>query len=287
MILPPVHANWYPHHTNSQYKPPEPGQLIAYAHVVWRVIEVRRVPEDQWTDEQLHAYNLRSSPEMAWLAVPVVVVVRPAVITSDDPSARKHDKHLRPRRAVVEWWVYRDEHYPICGKCGEPTPCREVLNQRTAEQAMANMTRYEQPGVCPACEQPITTRQKAWTCPDNLEIPGGPPVTFHIGRRECQWAAAQYEDRWLSTDPARAAVVPRVLSRDGFARSCDGNMVAHGDGTYECNSSPGDCPGPLARHQSHRRCDCPPCQQTVPSDLVPAATAIRRNSAGGGTLFDA
>lgn len=267
MIIPPVHAHWYPHHTTSQYTPPEPGQLIAYAHVVWRVIEVHRVPEDQWTDEERQAYRLRSSPEMAWHAgaVPVVVVVRPAVIASDDPSARKHDKHLRPRRAMVDWRVYRDEHYPICAKCGEPTPCREVLNQRTAEQAMAQMARYEQPGVCPSCEQPVTARQKSWTWHENLEIPGGPPVTYHVGRRGCRWSAAEYDRRWVALNPEQRT-----------ARwYCAGHALTHNDGTYQCTA--GDsCPGPLAEHESFTACSCGRCRERGELvDARPSATARR------------
>lgn len=274
------HHRWYPQHADSGPTPPEPGRLLAYQHAVWRVIEVRRLPEDRWTDAQREHYDRRvgwgDSPEKLWKvgAVPVVVTVRPVHITSDDPKVRRHDKHLGCR-GLPEWWVYRDEHYPVCGKCGEPQPCREVLGIRVAERAMAAMERYEQPGVCPSCREMVTTRQKAWTCPDNLEIPGGPPVTFHIGRRECRWHAAKYEDRWLAADPTRAAAVPRVLSRDGFALSCDGHMVAHGDDTYECSAGQ-RCAGPLAGHQSHRRCDCPPCQATVPPGLVPAATSVRR-----------
>lgn len=289
MIRGAVFDDWWPTGAKRQYTPPDVGDLVAWQHVVWRIIEVRPVPEDRWTDEQreFHDRRLGSTPEKRWQigAVPVVVVVRPAVISPDDPKARRHDKHLGSRGPQPVWWVYRDEHYPVCGTCSEPMPCREQLGARVAAQAMADMARWEQPGVCPSCRELVTTRQKSWTCPDNLEIPGGPPVTFHIGRRGCLWDAASYENRWLAADPARAVVVPRALSRDGLGRSCDGHMVTHGDGTYECNSGPDACSGPQAGHQSYTRCGCPPCQDTVPSDLRPSAAWVRRDDGGSARAF--
>lgn len=195
-----VYADWWPDHTVRRRTPPAVGELMPWQHAVWRVVDVRRVPEDQWTDEQRRYFERRG-------AAPVMVVVRPVAITSDDPTARAHDLHLSTRHSWPEWWVYRDEHYPMCGTCGEPTPCRESLGMRIAEQAMAQLARFEQPGVCPNCAEPITARQKSWTCPDNLEIPGGPPVTWHVGRGRCRWAAAEYEKRWVALDPRRTPLL--------------------------------------------------------------------------------
>jgi hypothetical protein len=191
--------DWYPHHTTAQYSPPEPGQLLAFQHAVYRVIEAQQVPEDQWSDDQRSFHDM-IQPVYRWRsgAVPVVVVIRPVAITSNDPKVRRHDLHVSSRNAQPEWRVYRDEHYPVCAACGEPTPCRDRLNKRAAEQAMADMSRYEQPGVCPSCGELVTTRQKSQTFPENLELPGGPPVTFHVGRRECRWAASKYEARWVA-----------------------------------------------------------------------------------------
>lgn len=266
--LPPALVpDWYPDHVVRRYEPPELNHLLAYAHAVWRAVDIRSVPEDRWTDEQRRFHRL-TKPAARWRtgAVPVVVTVRPVAITSDDPAVRRHDLHLSSPGVQPEWWVYRDEHYPVCGTCGEPTPCRERLGMRVAEQAMAQMARYEQPGMCPSCREVVTTRQKSWTCPDNLEIPGGPPVTYHVGRLGCRWAATEYEKRWVALDPKTRR--PRW--------SCPGHVTTHGDGTYECSTN-GECPGPLAGHQSYARCGCLSCRPTVPSNCRPAADATRRS----------
>jgi hypothetical protein len=259
-------ADWWPDHAARQYTPPEPGQLLAFRHAVYRVVEVRPIPQDRWSAQQRMRHD-RLAPESRWRqgAVPVVVVIRPVAITGEDPRARDHDLHLSCRRVQPEWWVYHDEHYPVCAICGEPTPCRERLGMRIAAKAMARMARYEQPGVCPSCAQPVTPRQKSFTYPDNIEIPGGPAVTFHVGRRGCRWAAAAYETRWIAADPQHRQPV----------WSCTGNAISHSDGTYQCSA--GDaCPGPLAEHAMFAACQSASCRKNGPAPCRPAAGATRR-----------
>lgn len=264
-----VFADWWPDHTTSQHQPPEVGQFLAFQHAVWRVVEVRRIPVDLWTDNQRAFHDRQSSPAAAWRAgaVPVVVVVRPAAITSDDPTARRHDVHLSGRGGRPEWQVYRDEHYPVCGTCGEPTPCRERLGMRVAEREMNKLARYEQAGVCPNCAEPVTGRQRSWTCPDNLELPGGPPITYHVGRLGCRWGAAAYEKRWVALDP-----------QNRTARwSCVGTALTHNDGTYECSAGRG-CAGPLAEHETFRACWCGECRRRgIRVNARPTADATRRD----------
>jgi hypothetical protein len=191
--------------------PPTVGALVVHDHTVWRVVEVNPIPADRWTDHDRQSLRVLK-PAYHNTATPAVVVLRPAGITGDDPRDRDRDKHYRHYWGRT-WYVYPDEHYPVCRTCGEPVPCRERLNQRVAERALAEMGKYETPGVCPACGDLVTTRQKAVTYPGNLEIPGGPDVTFHAGRRECRWTAGCYEKRWLAADPDRRR--PLLTTPDG------------------------------------------------------------------------
>lgn len=98
-----------------------------------------------------------------------------------------------------------------------------------------------------ACAEPVTARQKCLSFSENLEVPGGPPVTFHL-RSRCNYSAVKYEQRWVAADPNRRR--PTL--------SCPGHVTNHNDGTYDCTQL-GDCPGPQARHPSYRMCRCPDC----------------------------
>lgn len=247
---------WNPSGTNRAWTPPEVGSLIALEHAVWRVIEIRYVPEVDWTDLDRRRAADRN-------AKPLVVALRPASLVGDDPKLRSRDVHLRGSTRS-RWDVYPGEHYPVCGKCAEPLPCREQMADRMVDAATARMDQYSTSGVCPACSEPITSRQKTITFADNTEIPGGPPVMFHA-RRGCRFSATQYEEKWAAADPEHRRVT----------MSCPGWITNHGDGTYEC-SREHDCPGLKARHQSFRRCDCPGCHTRADFDCHPAADAVPR-----------
>lgn len=239
---------WRPDRARQQYKLPAVGDLIAFQHAAWRVMEIRPRPEDLWTDEEREAVAAHYRPDDIRGVLPCNVVVRPAGITGDDPKLRRHDRHLRvPGGRRVMWAVYPDEHYPVCAQCGDPTPCRERSAKWEAEEAVKKMGRYETAGVCPACQEPVTRRQKTLTFPDNLEIPGGPPVTFHL-RSDCWSGAMRYEQRWVAADPERRRLT----------LSCPGRLTNHNDGTYDCTEL-GHCPSPTARHPSYARCRCPDC----------------------------
>ena len=164
---------WCGDGTSRSHTPPEPGTLIAHEHAVWRVIEITELPREKWTERDFED----------WLhgvgGTTMVVVLRPVRITSTDVRARDHDMHYRWPR-YLGWDVYPDEHYPVCSACGEPTPCRERVGQRVGAREMERMGRYETPGICPACLTPVTSRQRSLTFEDNVELPGGPPVTFHV-----------------------------------------------------------------------------------------------------------
>lgn len=217
----------------------EPGMILAKDHAVWRVIKVHRKPEDE---------------QYPWR-----IILRPIEITGDDPRDRDHDQAYK----VTEGWrcfTFADLHYPICAKCLEPLPCREQMVARVTEAESETFEQYSAAGVCPACSEPVTTRQKCITWQENLVVPLGPPVTFHM-RRQCRYAAIQYEGRWYADDPTRT----RVLS-------CDGNLTVHYNDARECTQR--DCPGGQAHHRSYVRhfpgyIDCT-CVAGIPLRTAPA-----------------
>lgn len=239
--LPDDDLRWTPRGARLHFDVPAAGEIIGFAHEVWRIVEIRPLPKDRWGDAEHHyarAFKDRRQPQ--------AVRIRPLRLADhpDPVAARAEDRHLNAV-AVRSWYVFENEHYPVCAACLEPMPCREETGRHLAEQAVAKMGRYETAGLCPACQEPITRRQKSLTFPDNLEVPGGPPVTFHT-RGRCHWAAAEYEKRWVAADPERRR----------HTLSCPGHITNHNDGTYDCTQL-GDCPGPIARHPSYQRCRCP------------------------------
>lgn len=229
---------WCPLGTRSQVQIPTSGTLLAWTHAVWRVVEVNEVPPDQWTEtdhQQRRGMYAKFRPQ--------VVVLRPAHITGDDPRARDRDLHLRTNRPHHIWDVYDSEHYPVCKLCQEPLPCREQLATRESTAAATNMARYELAGVCPACQEPVTPRQRSHTFAENLVAPLGPPVTFHL-RNGCLDAAAAYDRRFVAADPDRRR--PTLY--------CEGHLTRHGDGGAVCSDLA--CPGDRAIHTSQGWCRC-------------------------------
>lgn len=244
---------WYPDGTVSKRRP-DVGDLIPHEHAVWRIVEVRDIPEadrDRYRD------------------CPFVLTLRPATITGDDPRARDHDIHIgRPKWR--SWDVYPDEHYPICACCHEPVPCRAEMAKREAERMGERLNRFSQAGVCAYCGEVIRPRQKSVTfAGDNLELPGGPPVSFHLrGKPHCINGAIQYEKRWVAADPDNRP----------WRLYCPGSVVNHNDGTYECSRGAA-CPGPHVRHDSYRACADEECHANGGFGCTPAASAVLREEA--------
>lgn len=121
-----------------------------------------------------------------------------------DPVARKHKS-----RALEFNKTYRHlvkivpAHAPICRECGMMWPCshhketaqvNQMMNEveweerkreRARETRRLARLRYETPGICPACQQPVTYGQPSQTFTTNAVIAGGPPVTYHVSRHCC------------------------------------------------------------------------------------------------------
>lgn len=253
---------WHPSGTTSTYEP-APGMLWPHEHQVWRIIEVNPVPESEWTDRE-REYVSGCKTEFRARRSPRYIAVRPARINSGDVRDRDHDRHFRfAGRMPLD--VYTDSHYPICADCHEPLPCRSQMAERVSAAAISRMGRYEVAGVCPACGEVVTARQESHTWPDNSEVLGGPPVTFHL-RHRCKHSAVDYERAWVRLDPERR----RALF------SCKGHVINHNDGTYQCSELT-ECPGPRAAHVSYAVCRCPSCHAAGSFGCHPSQAA--RNAA--------
>lgn len=167
------------------------GALVPLWHQVWRVMSVRPKPQVDWTEQERQQRDSERRLPML-LEVPHRMVLRPAE-QDPDVTASTHDLHLSVN-AKYALECYPGEHYPICARCHEPLPCREKIANDQVAAAMRKIERYSFPGVCPACEKPVTRREWAGTYEINRVVPGGPPVTFHL-RKEC----ADELNRFLAT----------------------------------------------------------------------------------------
>ena len=256
---------WHPLGTHYRSQPAV-GQIIAWRHMAWRVIESGPRPEGDWSEED-REYLAGFKPGYVHQHLPWVIVVRPVAITGDDPRDRDRDVHLGcSARSLYGFDVYLNEHYPVCAQCGEPLPCRDEMARQTAEAESKRADRYAIEGVCPDCSEPITQRQKSITFDENIRLPGGPPVTFHA-RRECYWSAVKYEQDWVAGDPDHRAA----------RLSCPGHVQVHAD-EAECTQGP-VCPGVKVPHRSTSRCQpgdrCLRCRDAV----------AQRNLAGNWTTW--
>ncbi len=158
---------------------PTVGTLVAADHTAWRVVGLVTIDVPVGTDELVFATHTAS--------------LRSLVDPDTCQQALCHP--------YSTWWAYPDEHVPLCSCCMEPVPCRSQLARQAAEEELRRMRRFEVPGVCPACLQPVRARQRKITFAGNLDVPWGPEVCFHTGRAACRAAAVAYEQRWLRVRP--------------------------------------------------------------------------------------
>ena len=264
----PGDDGWQPEHGAYSREVPTVGTLLAWDHEVWRVLAVNPYPEDRWRPEDREHVEERGRDH-----APLHLILRPSRHDSPDPvAARSRDRSVTVLPGRTVFWVIRDEHFPVCARCQEPLPCRHRFAEKAARAAMADMRLYEMPGVCPSCQEPVSSRQKSLTFPDNIIIPGGPPVTFHT-RWRCHWRARRYEDAWVAADPERRRT----------SLTCPGKYTQHCDDTYEC-SELNECRGPDVVHRGGSvTCGCPDCRARGWTGWIPRSRRRqRRRDAGGG-----
>lgn len=196
------------------------GQLVIWDRQPHRVIEVREVqPLDEGT---------RYSRLMA-------------VVARHEERPKGESVHLRAPASAL--WRTLPEHYFVCRLCHELPPCTHVHTEAVMERAAELMEEQMSilPGMCHACGEPITRRQRSFTFPGpNLIRPdlGDNSARFHM-REKCEPDRMAYDERWAKSTGKRRFF------------NCPGRVVEHYDGTAECNDP--ECPGTEMRHDSWER----------------------------------
>ena len=154
-----------------------------------------------------------------------------------------------------------DERYPVCSHCHELMPCSDTHIGAQVEADARRTERFETPGICPACLEPVTGRQQSVTFGDNLHVPLGPPVTFHT-RTRCFEEALRYDEQVAESTGCRPEL------------SCAGTLTRHVGLSAECSEL--RCPGNQARHARVAHCSgrrfCPRCRELdTTAETTPAS----------------
>lgn len=237
-------SEWRPAMSAPCYdRQPPVGALIGIDHKVWRVARIEPLNPGDWSERAREMWIAQGMAD-PWRSAPF------RVLATKPDGGREHGMVLEPWHYMT--WRILPEDYAVCARCGEPAPCREYEQRIQAEKEMAAAEKEMElpPGCCPACREPISTRQKTHRFPGpNLLNPlGAPDVEFHT-RSQCRHGAAQYEKQWLTADPSRQ---PSMLTL-----KCTGVRISHADGSAECAGRDGvECPNIYAHHGSQSACWC-------------------------------
>jgi hypothetical protein len=113
----------------------EPGDLIEWRHQAARVVEVRLVPEADWTDEDRSRLN-RFGPRPFYLALRIV--------------GEQRDRHYRYSAGLSRLLRVLPEHYSVCSVDGELMPCAHTRQERIIVEAMERLER-----TCAHCQRVI------------------------------------------------------------------------------------------------------------------------------------
>lgn len=240
--------DWHPHgipHIGRGDRP-EVGAVVAYDRRAW---EVRHVSDADPTPEEQKRLSHYRQPYRDQ-ASPYKVTLRRLHGAPHENENSAGDLGVRVRAAAYNPLpAYPNGRVPLCSCCGHPWPCLEADQQA---QAAKELKRAEKalrllPGCCPACEEPVTSRQKSITFGGpNVQNPLAEGPTFHL-RRKCYAAAADYEEMWVAAEPGRR--------RSLLTLRCEGTVIVHHDGTAECFGANGsDCPTVYARHRGYSAC---------------------------------
>jgi hypothetical protein len=231
---------------------PEVGAVIAILQTrdAWRVLEIDEVHQANWADQTLAAWRRVGSPPWeTWDGRERRIWVEPA--RNAGPKDRR-GLRLAPWWFGEQWRPLSDP-YPTCIACDRLWPCACHDQNREAAAGLAEFERVAAiaPGCCWACGEPVTGRQKAVAFDgDNLLLPGGPTVVFHIanhrrptgGWTTCLERAEEYEVRWVAAAPGRVARL-----------RCPGVQFQHRTKALECSAGTA-CVGPRARHAEWQYC---------------------------------
>ncbi|GEM_PF-5965253 len=134
-----------------------PGAQMAFQDEIWLVEEIGPDP---------------TSPGLLRVEGSVTASPRPVAI------GQRRQGSGSPR-ARVDVYEALDGHLPVCGHCGGLWPCQWLQIDEQTSKCLACAVRYEVPGVCPTCQEPVTGQQLRQTWSVNLYALEG-PVVFHL-----------------------------------------------------------------------------------------------------------
>jgi hypothetical protein len=253
----PTPDSWYPFGGENLYsRRPEVGMRLGWRYAAWRVVEVRPVPDADLSDEDRQRM-LMWKPEYRERGRPYGLVLaheRGPLLVEAKYVQRLHDgtrtTHVQVRDPGNAGWRTLPERYEVCSCHGDPWPCQDHERDRASEAQAARMERQlatAMPGVCAACLEPISARQKTVTFPEpSLIVPGAPPPVFHAKKADCWSAAERYElEKRLVSNPDAERIV-----------TCEGLLFVHANGDIpDCSAGP-FCSGRHgpSRARWHNRC---------------------------------
>jgi hypothetical protein len=225
---------------------PKVGAVVAYARRAW---EVRHVSDTDPSDDE--------EVRLARYVQPYRDEMQPYQITLRRLHGAKHEREnsagdigLRVRAAAYHPFPeYPNGRVPLCSCHSHPWPCLEADQQKQAAKELREAEREMSllPGCCPACQEPVTSRQRSITFGGpNVRNPLAEGPTFHL-RSKCYGSAGRYEEAWVNAEPGRA--------RSLLTLACAGTVIVHGDGTAECfGADNSDCPSVYAKHRCYSAC---------------------------------
>lgn len=241
-------GNWHPLGVAREYgrRRPSVGDLVAYDYRAWEVTHVQVRDFEADDEERLRGYRPEYRDEMR----PYSVTLRRVHGAPHDRENSRREIELRVRAfAYGGFDRYENRRVPLCSCHGHPWPCMDAEQQEQAEKELkaAEKVLRLMPGCCPACEEPVTSRQRSITFGGpNVTNPLAEGPTFHL-RRKCRNAAATYEEKWVTAEPGR--------QRSLLTLSCAGTVIVHADGSAECfGADKSDCPSVYARHRRYSAC---------------------------------
>lgn len=241
-------GRWRPEGVVREYgrRRPSVGDLVAYDYRAWEVTHVRVEDFDGGDQERVSVYRPEYRDEMR----PYIVTLRRIHGAPHERENSRQEIGLRIRAFTYGGFDrYENGRVPLCSCHGEPWPCAESDQQRQAAKELAKAERELSriPGCCPACDEPVTSRQKSITFGGpNVRNPLAEGPTYHL-RLKCRSAAAAYEDAWVADEPGRA--------RSLLTLRCGGTVIVHHDGTAECfGAEDSDCPSVYAQHRRYSAC---------------------------------
>lgn len=240
---------WHPHGLERHRERagrPDVGDVVALNRCAWEVMHVSDAVPTPEEEEKLDRYTAAYRDQMK----PYRVTLRRLHGKIHKSENDRQEVGFRvPVGSYNPLPKYANGRVPICSCCGHPWPCLEADQQAYAEKEAKRTEKLLNlmPGCCPACEEPVTSRQRSVTFGGpNVRNPLAEGPTFHL-RRKCYYAASQYEELWVADEPGRL--------RSLLTLTCRGTLIVHGDGTGECfGADDSDCPSIYARHRGYMAC---------------------------------